>query len=78
METHHFDTGFGKAPKIFFRVDYHQVGVHRLDGFLGNRFYNRKAIRNVRHKHAVHDIQMENIRTAVHHLDIFFQMQKVS
>ena len=77
METYHRGSRPGKAPNIFLRMDYHQMGIKRQGCFCGYGFHDRKAVGYVGDEHAVHYVKMKQVGTAVDHLHIPFEMEEI-
>jgi hypothetical protein len=67
-----------KTVQKFFRLNCHEMDIKRLFAILCNILQDRKTERDVRDKHAVHNIEMKPIGlTAVNHLQILTKVSKI-
>ena len=58
-------SGFGERPDEFVRSFNHKVTVERHPGDLAERSYNRRSDRNIGDEVAIHDVHVENGRSAL-------------
>lgn len=65
MHGNHVSTHLAEALDVSLRTFDHQVDVERLGGALLQRFHDREAKADIRHKHAIHHIDVEPVRIAL-------------
>ena len=72
-------TGGRKLPEITLRRFHHQMNVQRQTGHLAHGTHHQRAKGDVRHKHAVHHVQVYVVRTALlRRANLVGQMAKIS
>ena len=71
-------TGCGKIFNIGFRMIYHQMAVKKHPGHVPDFFHHRRAKGQVRHKIAVHHINMHPVGAGLFYLpDLVSQAGKI-
>ena len=63
MEGEHVSTSIFEGLYIILGILYHQMAVEKIFGMFSKAFNNRGAHSEIRHKMAIHDIEVEPVRT---------------
>ena len=54
-------TGLGKGGEMAFRLDDHQMHIERLSRAAAHRLHDQRPDRDIRHKAAVHDVDINPV-----------------
>ena len=78
MYVHHHGARSSHLLDVVLWMHNHQVNVERLLALLCNSLYDGESERDVRHEHAVHDVEVKPVGlAAVYHVDVRTQVDEV-
>src|SRR5204863_7981594 len=78
MDGYRIRAGLEKARKIMIRMFDHQMDVERKLGVFADRRDDRGPERNVVHKMAIHDVEVQPVRARFFRaMDLGFEMRKI-